>query len=284
MIPTFLWIIAIALAYLAGSIPFGFLIAKTRGIDIRDHGSGNIGATNVRRVLGKPCGNLCFALDFLKGALPVLIAGNWLIIHQPADGAPKQYALGNWSPDQDLVWKWLAVAVAAIAGHMFPIWLKGKGGKGIATGFGAMLAMYPVATIPAILALIAWIIIARASRYVSLASCAAAMTLPIGVLLMACGSALFVSGRTIAQSFEALAPVLIVTLALALVIIYRHRANLRRISAGTEPRIGDPHPSAITIPTTPPTAPLEPPETAGSPDIWDHTRDDHAPPPSPSND
>ncbi len=226
---TLVWFTAVAFAYLVGSIPFGLLLGKLAGTDIRLHGSGNIGATNVARVLGRKWGGLCFALDFLKGAIPVVVGGKWLI-----------HTFNNWSPDALQVWAWLAVAVAPIVGHMFPIWLKGKGGKGVATGFGALLAMYPFTTIPAILALIAWIVTLRLSRYVSLASCAAALTMPLGVLIMCLVRAFNRrEDETFAAAFAVPLPFLLVTLVLAAVVIFKHRTNLSRINQGTEHRVGD---------------------------------------------
>ncbi len=133
------WAALLALAFLAGSIPFGLLIAKSKGVDIRAHGSGNIGATNVGRVLGKRFGFACFFLDALKGALPVVIAG--LVVGlwgRPLEGIASADA-----------WLWLAVGMLALLGHMFSPWIGFKGGKGVATGFGAMVAMWTPLTLPA---------------------------------------------------------------------------------------------------------------------------------------
>ena len=212
---TFLTFLAMPIAFLIGAIPFGFLLAKSKGVDIRDHGSGNIGATNVRRVLGKSLGNLCFALDLLKGLLPTA-AFALLINTNPL--TPPSATL------------WLAVAVATVLGHMFPPYLKFKGGKGVATGFGALLAIFPFTTIPALAALAIWLITLRAARMVSLASCAAALSLPITVLVM----------LLIRWPFDQLTtaiPFLAVTTLLAVLVLIRHRPNLARIRTGTEPKV-----------------------------------------------
>lgn len=212
------WLLLVAGAYLLGAIPFGLLLGRAKGVDLRVHGSGNIGATNAMRVLGKRLGIACFVLDVLKGAVPTLVAG-WLL-----------GALGEPSPASDVAWRWLAVAGAAIAGHMYPVWLRFKGGKGVATGFGALASIWPALTIPVLVAMVTWIALARLTRLVGVSSCAAALSLPVtvGVLALARESA------TLAQA----TPFLVVTGAVALVVIWRHRGNLARTMAGVEPRIG----------------------------------------------
>lgn len=207
-------------AYLIGAIPFGFLIARAKGIDIREHGSGNIGATNVRRVLGKPAGNLCFALDFLKGLVPTLVAG-WILGFVNRPDLPAGAAL-----------VWLAIGFATIAGHMFPIYLGFKGGKGVATGFGVLLGAWPHVTIPAALALVTWITTLKLTRYVSVSSCAAAIAVPVFIVL---GRLLGFPVRDVIGAW----PWLAVTTLLALLVVYRHRGNLSRLRAGTEPRVGE---------------------------------------------
>ena len=119
-------------AYLLGSVPFGLLIGKAKGVDLRAHGSGNIGATNAMRVLGKPLGIACFALDVAKGAIPTAIAGA-LIVPESGLDAPTAFA-------------WVAIGVCAVIGHMFSIFLRFSGGKGVATGFGILLAIFPYVT------------------------------------------------------------------------------------------------------------------------------------------
>jgi len=124
-------------AYLLGSVPFGLVIGKLKGVDIREHGSGNIGATNAMRVLGKKLGIVCFLLDVLKGSLPVAIAG-----------ATLGYASGDALSSAD-AFVWVGIGIASVLGHMFSIFLGFKGGKGVATGFGVLLAIWPWVTLPA---------------------------------------------------------------------------------------------------------------------------------------
>ena len=122
-----IWIGFIVLGFVSGSIPFALLIGRAKGVDIRRHGSGNVGATNVSRVLGRPYGLLCFALDAAKGAGPVVAAG----LVQGVFGATVA------AVEPTAQWAWLAVAVASVAGHMFSPFVGFRGGKGVATGFGS---------------------------------------------------------------------------------------------------------------------------------------------------
>jgi glycerol-3-phosphate acyltransferase PlsY len=208
------------LAFLAGSIPFGLLIARAKGVDIRRHGSGNIGATNVWRVLGRGPGMLCFALDVFKGLLPTLGAG-WALGLVRAHPLPGPIEPGP-------AWLWLATMAATILGHMYSPWVGFRGGKGVATGLGAMLGVWPFLTTPALAAAAMWVGVARATRYVSAASIAAAAALPILVLLWAR------SGDAPREAW----PFVAATAALALLVIIKHRANIQRLLAGTENRIG----------------------------------------------
>ena len=205
-------------AYLIGAIPFGLLIGRARGIDIRDHGSGNIGATNVGRVLGKQFFMLCFFCDALKGALPTIAYG--LVFHLLGAQAPP-------SPAQ-LAW-WLVAMVAPVLGHMFSPFLGFKGGKGVATGLGAMLAVFPYVTIPAGIALVVFLTALKLWRYVGVASCLAAISLPITE------AALVLSGW---DRFAGAWPAVVVLGALAAVVIVKHRGNLARTFAGAEPKAG----------------------------------------------
>jgi len=222
------WIVCIAAAYLVGSIPFGVIIGRMRGVNIREHGSRNIGATNVGRVLGRKFGAACFALDLLKGAAPVLGAGlvTGVLGRDPvADGDPATTA---W------MWWWLAVAAAAVAGHMASVFLGFRGGKGVATSFGAMLAMWPLLTFPALGALVVWYGCLRMTRYVSLSSMTAAISVP---LWYAAGAAP-IAGEDVLPALAAASPPLFVTGALALLVLWRHRANIGRLRRGEEPKIG----------------------------------------------
>lgn len=192
-------LILIGLAsYLLGAIPFGLLIARSRGIDIRQHGSGNIGATNVLRVLGKPLGIFTFILDALKGFGPVFLAMRLVPGQAEAAG--------------------LTAGIAAILGHSFPIYLGGKGGKGVATSAGVLIGL---AWQAALIGVAVWGAVFFLSRYVSLASILAAAAIP------AVSWILYYPGK--------LATPIALTL-LGLLIILRHRSNLQRLLKGTENR------------------------------------------------
>ena len=211
-------------AYLCGAIPFGLLIGFARGVDVRTKGSGNIGATNVGRVLGRPFGLLAFALDLLKGFAPVWLAGIWLA--GGADGG----ALGAGG---FLVW--MGVAAACILGHVFPVYLRLKGGKGVATSLGVLLGIYPYFTLPGLVAFGLWIVVTGLTRYVSVGSIVAAGAFP---LLFAAGAFLS-KGRwgTAGQLW----PMYLFSLILAALVIYRHRGNVKRLLAGNESKIGASH-------------------------------------------
>jgi len=192
-------------SYLIGSIPNGYLIGKLNGLDIREYGSHNIGATNVRRILGRDWSILCFVLDFLKGWLPVLIIGQHLASHW-ACGAP----VGS-----------LASAIAAVCGHIFPIWLKFKGGKGVATSLGVVCGL---AFIPLLAGIVAWLaIFYSCKRIVSLASMAAVTVMAIVSLVM------HFSGCRSMPFFTAL-----LIVALAVLVIIRHKDNIVRLLHGNE--------------------------------------------------
>ena len=194
-------------SYLLGSIPFGFLAGRLAGIDIRKTGSGNVGATNVVRVLGKRFGYPVFALDVLKGFAAVKISMSI---------APRG-SLGWNSPE---IFGILA-AMSSVLGHLHPPWLKFKGGKGVATSAGALLALTPVATL---IGVAIWIIVFWLTGYVSLASVTAAVVLPIVILVL----------RPHDQNDEK--PLIYSSVCVAAVIIWRHRSNLSRLMRGTEPR------------------------------------------------
>ena len=187
-------LLLIVTAYAAGSIPFGFLLAKTNGIDIRTQGSGNIGATNLTRTLGRKWGITCFFLDFAKGLLPVIAAAAW------SDSVPVP----------------VLAAGAAVAGHVWPVFLHFKGGKGMATSIGALLALAPWSVIMAVLV---WGILFLLTRYVSLASLGAAVILPLSTVV--------VHENTIT---------IILLTVIAVVIIARHRSNIVRLLRGEEHR------------------------------------------------
>jgi len=188
------WVAWLAIAFLSGSVPFGYLFARWRGIDVRQVGSGNIGATNVARSAGRSLGLLTLAADSAKGVLPT-------------------WAAWRSSGSEELA---AAVAVTATLGHVFSPWLRGRGGKGVATAAGAFGVVAPKSLIAAlaVFAFVAW-----RTRYVSLASVSAALALPLACLL---------TGANAATSAAALL--------LAVLITARHRDNLRRLQAGTEPK------------------------------------------------
>ncbi len=219
------WVLFISGAYVLGSIPFGVIIAKARGVDITAHGSGNIGATNVGRVLGKRLGLTCFVLDVGKGAVPVLIAGS------------SHNVLGRWASEipAGTSWLWLAVAVAALTGHMASIFLGFRGGKGVATAFGGLVAMWPTLGIPAVIALACWILVVAFSRIVSAASMVAAITLPVTTILLLLSRAPDLDAPGIGTK---LAPPIIVSIGIAAIVLWRHRSNMARLLTGTENRLG----------------------------------------------
>ena len=215
------WVALLVFAFLAGSVPFGLLIARAKGVDIRAQGSGNIGATNVGRVLGRRFGFLCFGLDALKGAVPVLVAGGvtGLLGRQLADMAPTDG------------WLWLAVGVSALLGHMFSPWIGFKGGKGVATGFGALVAMWTPLTIPSLIALGVWVVFVKLLRMVSIASILAALSIPISVAVRA------ILSVEPEEALRASHPALVVTAAIALLVVWKHRANIGRALRGEELKV-----------------------------------------------
>jgi glycerol-3-phosphate acyltransferase PlsY len=205
--------VAIVAAYLLGSVPFAFLIAWAHGKDLRTIGSGNIGATNLARAVGRTWGYVCFALDMLKGLAPMAIVG--AIVGVPEN--PGRLSL------------WLLVGAAAILGHVFPIYLRFKGGKGVATSFGVALGLWPYFTLCAAIALLVWIIVVLIWHYVSLASICAAVAFPI---VLAFGILALPNWRA-----TSLWPLLIAAVVIAILVIVRHRENICRLAAGTESKV-----------------------------------------------
>ncbi|MBA7506052.1 Glycerol-3-phosphate acyltransferase [subsurface metagenome] len=206
-------------AYLLGSIPFGLLIAKAHGKDLRSIGSGNIGATNVSRALGRKWAYICFVLDVLKGMVPMLTT---LSLAKPL-------STQSQSEKVILLWLWLAVGCAAILGHIFPIYVKFRGGKGVATSFGVALGLWPYYTICASFAIAIWVVVVLIWRYVSLASIGASVTFPLVLIL----AIILKPG----WDFVSLWPLLIAATAIPLMVIIRHRENIKRLLAGTESKI-----------------------------------------------
>ena len=207
------FVILIIGAYLLGSVPFGLIIAGAHGKDLRSIGSGNIGATNVSRALGKKWAYLCFCLDVLKGLVPMLVAAKFT----------------SSPPGIAELFLWLAVGCAAILGHIFPLYVKFRGGKGIATSLGVALGLWPYYTICAAIAFVVWTAVVLLWRYVSLASIVASITFPVTLILAI--------ALTPGWDFVSLWPLFITATAIPAMVIIRHRENIKRIIAGTESKV-----------------------------------------------
>lgn len=194
-------LLGVAIAYLAGSIPFAYLAGRAKGIDLRQHGSGNLGSTNAARVLGPRIGGLVYLGDTLKGMLPALVLPSYVATSRP----------DLWA---------IAFGVAAILGHVKPIFLLGQGGgKGVATAGGVFFGLAPL---PAIIALACFAATVAFTRYASLGSIVAAIILPVAIFAMSGFTALFV-----------------ISCFIGLFVIWMHRANIGRLRKGTEPKIGE---------------------------------------------
>ena len=196
-------IVVVLLAYLLGSIPFSYLVARRRGVDVRRVGSGNVGATNVMRNVGTAAGLAAFALDFLKGMAASLLAL-------------------RLAPEAPLP---AVAAVTVVLGHMYPVWLRFKGGKGVATGAGAFL---PLAPLPTAGALLAFALVLAATRYASIASIVGTMTLAVLA---------FVLGHPASVARAAATA--------GVLILWKHRGNLERVARGTESRVGSKRQGAV---------------------------------------
>jgi glycerol-3-phosphate acyltransferase PlsY len=199
---------AVALvSYLLGSIPAGYIAGRIAGIDIRHAGSGNIGATNVTRVLGKRYGYPVFIVDFLKGLTAVSMS---ILIEKRAQPISAPTELFG-----------IVAAISCVIGHAFPVWLSFKGGKGVATSMGALFGLMPFM---ALIGIAVWVITFEVTRYVSVASMTAALAVPISILIL---MPLKQTGGTVLLYFS---------ICLAALVIFRHRSNLSRLVRGTEPR------------------------------------------------
>jgi acyl phosphate:glycerol-3-phosphate acyltransferase len=194
-------------SYLLGSIPVGYLAGRIAGIDIRSHGSGNLGATNVIRTLGKGYGYPVFAADFLKGFSAVKASIFIVTRVQPEWISSEMFGI--------------AAAISSVLGHSFPVWLRFKGGKGVATSAGALFGLAPLA---ALVGTAIWVLTFLLTRYVSVASIVAAAALPLIILITSWLSR--TTGKLLFYS----------SVCLAAVVIWRHRSNLSRLMSGTESR------------------------------------------------
>jgi glycerol-3-phosphate acyltransferase PlsY len=199
-------LVVVAGSYLLGSIPFGYLIGRIGGIDIRESGSCNIGATNVVRVLGKRYGYPVFVLDFLKGFGAVKLSMLLATRPPPDFSSPELFGI--------------IAAACSIVGHSYPLWLRWKGGKGVATAAGAVFAL---TALGGLIALATWIAIFWLTRYVSVASVTAAVVLPFAIFVM--------SWRN-----QGAKTIFYFSICAAGLVIWRHRSNLSRLIQGTEPR------------------------------------------------
>jgi acyl phosphate:glycerol-3-phosphate acyltransferase len=203
-----IWLAILLLCYLIGSFPSGYLIGKSQGIDIRQHGSGNIGATNVLRVMGKKWGYLVFFCDALKGFIAVKI-GVWLAFTAGTEATLAAVMAG----------------ICCIIGYNYTVWLRFKGGKGIATSIGVLLAIVPIMIV--LLLLVVWLAVFFVWKYVSLASICAALSLPVAVL------ALF---PFVAHGNYWV--LVVFSLIVAALAVWRHRPNIDRLLQGKENRFG----------------------------------------------
>jgi glycerol-3-phosphate acyltransferase PlsY len=213
--------LVIPIAYLLGSIPFGFLIVRvSKDADVRETGSGGTGATNVSRRAGKGAGVLTLVLDALKGAAAVVIAK--LALGLPIFAASRTLLrqAANASAIENAYWWVAAAAIAVIVGHIFPVWLGFRGGKGVATGVGVFLVLAPLAVA---FAGVIFLVIVLLTRYVSLGSIVAAATIPVFVLI-----------RNYITPQTEFGPLLTVAVVGAALIIFAHRANIGRLINGTE--------------------------------------------------
>ncbi len=202
-------------AYVAGSVPFGLLVGKANGVDVRTAGSKNIGASNVGRLLGRKFFWIVFLLDAAKGLLPTLAAtGLVRLAHEPPTSAV--YGL------------WMGVGLAAIVGHMFSLFLRLKGGKGVATTAGALLGVYPYLTLPCLAMVTVFAVLFLLTRYISVGSMAGALMFPVSYLTI---------GLTRGwRPFGPQWPFTAFSVLVAVLVVWKHRTNIARLRAGTENR------------------------------------------------
>lgn len=214
----------VPVAYVLGSVPFGLLIGLAKGVDPRKAGSGNIGATNVGRLLGGKFFALCFTLDLLKGLLPMVAGAITIHLFQRNNPA--------WLAGWPVFLTWILVGFAAICGHMFSCFLKFKGGKGVATSAGVLLGLFPYFTWPGLVVIGLFVLLFKLTGFVSLSSIVSAAAFPVAYILF---------GLSLDWDiFGAQWPLLAFAILVALLIVYKHRTNISRLKAGTEHRFGTP--------------------------------------------
>ena len=216
-------LLIVGLSYLLGAVPFSLVVARTRGVNLREHGSGNAGATNALRVLGKGPGLMVFLLDFAKGLVAVALVSQLRVGDESLVGM-----LGS-RPDLAAAWAATIAGAAAMLGHVVTVWGRlffesWKGGKGVATGAGMLAGLAPV---PVALAAVVFAAVLALTRYVSLGSILAAASLPVTLLALHFGL-----GRPNPP------PVWIFCAVVPAFIVWTHRANVRRLLDGTESRVG----------------------------------------------
>lgn len=207
-----------AASYFVGALPFGLIVGLLKGVDIRQHGSKNIGASNAGRVLGhRKFFFLVFFLDLLKSLIPMAIASA-LVLRTPLDQRTQLTFL-----------LWFGVGMAAVLGHVFPVYLKFKGGKGVATSAGVVLGLFPYFTWAGLIAVLTFLVFLKKWKYISLGSIAAAVMFPFAYVGIGLWQHWDLLGRQL--------PLLILASFLSTLVIWRHRENIKRLRAGTENKI-----------------------------------------------
>ena len=213
--PTLSLAVLVLIAYVIGSIPFGLLIGLSKGIDVRTAGSNNIGASNVGRLLGRRYFWIVFGLDGFKGLLPMLAAS--VVVHTSrVPATPGVYGL------------WMAVGFAALVGHMFSLFLKFRGGKGVATTAGIVLGLWPYYTFTGVIMLSVFGVVFQLTRYISLGSMIGALAFPASYVPIALAMGW--------GPFGPQWPLTVFSGLVAFLVIYKHRSNIARLRAGTENR------------------------------------------------
>lgn len=206
------------IAYFVGALPFGLIVGKLKGTDIRQHGSRNIGASNAGRVLGKRYFWVVFTLDFLKSLLPMAIAS-----------AIVQMQIALVTRTQLTYLLWIAVGVGAILGHVFPVYLRFCGGKGVATSAGVILGLWPYFTFAGLAAVVIFVTVVLLTRYISLSSIMAAIGFPFAYAGLAWLRGWDLAGRQL--------PLLAVSVGISALVIWRHRENIQRLRSGNENKV-----------------------------------------------